>query len=81
MAKLVKVRMKVSISGAQFAYQAGQVVLMDSVLAEKLVKIGDRAEYVEKDVQVTETAAMSADTWREDDPRTYYRLLANNYPM
>lgn len=78
MAKFTKIRMQVSIagrlpSGAEFGYQPGQVVLVESELAEKWIQAG-HAERAEKEAAITETAALGNNDFLEHDPRLVHRL-------
>lgn len=78
MAKMIKLRMNVSIagtlpSGEVFGYQPTQVVLVEAELAQKWISVG-HAERADKEEPITETAALSSNDFLEHDPRLVHRL-------
>lgn len=69
----MKVRMKVSIASADFAYQPGQVVLLDANTATQWILVG-HAEKVDPAEPITEAAALQTNDFAVHDPRVYYRM-------
>lgn len=72
-AKKMKVRMKVSIASADFAYQPNQVVLLEVERALQWVAVG-HAERVGADEPLTEAATLQTNEFMIHDPRILHRI-------